>query len=186
MQHIAESLFRNDSNELFKRKDIVAFIGLLTIQWSRIEQELAFLHAYLLGQREVKDDYGNAVDAYGVSIFFAIPSLHQKLLLLKSCIEHRISGVAATYFEKNTAKLVQAAANQRKKFVHTGMRHKDTSLDVLIADPLVGDSFEIRVKDLHEAMDSLEAAWISVIRFHEMCRYCLNKSHQLALSEPLW
>lgn len=173
MKTIKDAKLIGGRDALLKRPEHMALIGLITANWSQVEEDLALLYSYLLAQRGPPVRFGHPVDPLGVEMFFNFPSRPQRMKMLALCISDRASEEMAKQFEA-VAKAVGQAAKLRNKLVHTRLGVDKNREDALVAIPLVGDMFEISKSDLHDALEAIEMARIAVLKFNGELRRRLN------------
>jgi hypothetical protein len=159
---------------LLERPSLMALFGLITANWSQLEEHIALFYAYLLGQHGPSQRYGQPVDPMGVHIFFELASWHQRKKLLSLMIGTRLPAESLKIFNSMVVKTVETAAKHRNGLVHTRLAVSDQYPDALVAVPLIGDMRVIMQSNLDEAIERIEQARQAVMEFEHDARQLLN------------
>jgi hypothetical protein len=160
---------------LAEQPKLLGMIGLIAAEWSAMEERLALLYGYLMGQRGPALEYGHPIDPVAIHIFYQLEPRHQRQRLLRTIASIRLDA-RDVYPELSEAiRLMDRAARARNDLMHTRLGVSDSYPSSLVAIPLVGDMKEIDERFLDEALADIEAAQQAVSKAEYAARVLLNK-----------
>ena len=151
------------------RPRMAALLGTVAIGWAEVEETLALLFAWLLGQNGEPMEYGRPVDPLGVEFFHETPASYQRLRMVERGVEHRLSDGLLLEF-KAVKQRVEHAGKLRNRYLHNRMGVDPAHADALVMCPLVGDMWVVEENDLMEAIAAMDAAMAALRGFESRSR----------------
>jgi hypothetical protein len=153
-----------------ERSRLLMLIGLVAAEWSALEERMALLYGYLVGQRGPAEEYGQPVDETAVNIFYELEARHQRQRLLRSIACMRM-GTPKAYAELSEAlDLVDKASHGRNDLMHTPLVVSDLYPSSLVAAPLVGEMREIDEQFVEETLKEIEQARLAISHAEQVAR----------------
>lgn len=171
MKTLDVASFMGEDDALLKQRPVmIAKLGLIAANWAEVEEALALLFAWLLGQNGQPEEYGQPVDALGIEFFNEIPSAHQRLKMVRRSTEHRLSEALQGTFAKQVMPVFESAGKLRNIFLHNRLGVDEKYPNGIVMNPLVGDIRLVEEKDLDEALAKIEAARDAICAFNRQAR----------------
>jgi hypothetical protein len=176
---LSEASFSGGSDALLEhRPEMMAKLGLIAANWAEVEEALALLFAWLLGQNGEPGEFGQPVDALGIEFFHEIPSSYQRLKMARRSTEHRLSEGLQEAFKKDVIPVFEKAGKCRNLFLHNRLGVDERYPYALVMNPLVGELCLIEEKDLTEALEAIAVAKNAVWMFNKQARDEIKAKYQ--------
>jgi hypothetical protein len=171
LKAVEDVSFVGDSDALIElRPELMATVGFIVAKWSEVDETIAFLFAWLLGQNGKPEEYGQPTDPLGIEFFHAIPSFYQRKAMLIRAIEHRLPNEFMEAFKKGVEKILERASSLRNRLMHNRLFVSHEYPGALLMNELVGHTYVVDGEDLKETVAAMKEAISAVSAFHEKAR----------------